>query len=147
MLRAQLRMTRSTLITRLPIAFGKCAPALTPSGIAERVRGGALLLCAAGFAFVVGCSQDEGEPCQVNGDCGDGLVCVRARGSERGLCEDENSKDAGAGGTSGAVDAAALPNEDAGADSGIDGGGIGMSGPDGAVLPAQDASADTDAGN
>ena len=33
------------------------------------------------------CSQSEGEPCQSDGDCDDGLFCVRAQRSERGTCK------------------------------------------------------------
>ncbi len=33
-----------------------------------------------------GCSQDEGDTCQVRRDCADGLICDVAAGSERGKC-------------------------------------------------------------
>lgn len=39
------------------------------------------------LSAVAACSQSSGEPCQVNRDCDDGLICVIARGSERGTCE------------------------------------------------------------
>jgi hypothetical protein len=73
-----------------------------------------LVLCALALG---GCARGENDSCQLNGDCDDGLICVRARGSERGTCEDpdeiENAEDAGA-----IPDAAALPpigEDDAGA--------------------------------
>lgn len=58
------------------------------------------------------CSQDEGETCQVTRDCADGLTCVRARGSERGTCEDPaNIEDDDGSGTGNEGDAAALPDD------------------------------------
>lgn len=32
------------------------------------------------------CTQDEDEPCQVDSDCGDGLVCSIATAALRGTC-------------------------------------------------------------
>ncbi len=52
----------------------------------------ALLLATAGL--VTACRQDEGDRCQVNADCGDGLVCNQAtqtcakRGEEGGIDAD-----------------------------------------------------------
>jgi hypothetical protein len=76
-----------------------------------------LLLCALALA---GCARDENESCQIDGDCDDGLICVRARSSERGTCEDpQKIEDAGQADGGELPDAAPLPpilEDDAGAD-------------------------------
>jgi hypothetical protein len=41
------------------------------------------LLAAAGL---LACTQTEGETCQVNSDCEDGLVCSRESRADRGAC-------------------------------------------------------------
>lgn len=50
----------------------------------------ALWLCSG----LAACSQGRGEPCQVDRDCDDGLVCVRGR-AEHGTCEPEGSQTGG----------------------------------------------------
>jgi len=39
------------------------------------------------------CTQAEGESCQINADCDDGLVCRREVSADRGVCvrEDDNA--------------------------------------------------------
>ena len=83
----------------------------------------ALLVLA--LAFVNGCSQDEGEPCQVDRDCADGLECRGASNNERGQCvSKDEAQDTGDAGTppevDAALDAAKKPppaaDDDAGAD-------------------------------
>ena len=86
-------MTRSTLIPRLSSFLLVCGLALT------------------------GCSQGENESCQLSSDCDDGLICVRARGNERGTCETTDSlKDAGTGPVD-VPDAAPLPPIDGAIDT------------------------------
>jgi hypothetical protein len=43
-----------------------------------------LLLCA-------GCTQGDGDACQIDSDCSSGLVCSRTGANERGRCEDANT--------------------------------------------------------
>jgi hypothetical protein len=81
------------------------------------------LCCALGLCMVVGCSQDEGQECQLDSDCSGNLVCDRAKLAERGVCRDPKklnmSSDAGA-----QLDAAEppLPETDSGEPPGEDGG-------------------------
>lgn len=49
------------------------------------------LLCALAAGLLFACSQDEGDPCQADRDCDDGLICRIAAGSERGTCADPNA--------------------------------------------------------
>ena len=100
------------------------------------------LLLLAGSA---GCSQDKGEPCQVDRDCADGLECVIARGSQRGTCEDpaEVGDDDGNGGSGDG--GGPLPSElDAAADTdaAMPGGDAAASDPDAAT--SDDAGSDGD---
>lgn len=48
-----------------------------------------------------GCSQDEGDYCQLNRDCKDGLICVRATNT----CQVSSSTAVDAGADAAAVDA------------------------------------------
>jgi hypothetical protein len=74
------------------------------------------------FAFVLllplgACSQGENQPCQIDGDCDDGLICVRAPRTEHGTCEnpktvDQDASTSGGGGNEGPLPDAG--NEDAG---------------------------------
>jgi hypothetical protein len=50
------------------------------------VRGGwiCLVLCA-------GCTQGDGDACQIDTDCSSGLVCRRTGANERGRCEEANT--------------------------------------------------------
>jgi hypothetical protein len=50
------------------------------------VRGARIcvLLCA-------GCTQGDGDACQIDSDCSSGLVCTRTGGNERGRCQDANT--------------------------------------------------------
>jgi hypothetical protein len=83
----------------------------------------AQLCCMLGLLLIAGCSQDDGQECQLDSDCSSGLVCDRAKLSERGVCRDpktlNTSKDAGA-----KSDAAEphLSDEDSGAPAGDDAG-------------------------
>jgi len=90
-------MLRSALIRFAFATFTRLAPALC---------GGAMLLplCA--------CSEGENDPCQVDGDCDTGLICLRAPRSDRGTCENPKSlADASVAGS----DAGEGPLPDAGA--------------------------------
>lgn len=86
----------------------------------------------------LGCAQGEGETCQIDGDCDDGLRCLRGN-DDRGMCVDEGATPS----TPDAGDAGEVPlepDDDAGqADSGpiapVDGGGD-------AATPAPDAGGD-----
>lgn len=44
------------------------------------------IVCALVAVALFACSQGEGEPCQSNRDCDDGLVCVLAASSPRSVC-------------------------------------------------------------
>lgn len=87
-----------------------------------------VLFVVAAFALAA-CTQDSGESCQVDRDCGDGLVCDRGLSAERGTCIDPDDIDAGPGGSGGAggaggaggTDASGMSTDDAGA-SDADGG-------------------------
>jgi hypothetical protein len=81
------------------------------------------LCCALGLCLGAGCSQDEGQECQLASDCSGDLVCDRAKLAERGVCRDpkklNTSSDAGA-----QLDAAEppLPDTDSGVSPAEDGG-------------------------
>lgn len=76
------------------------------------------------FAFVLStvlcaCSQDENGPCQVDGDCGSNLICLRAPRSERGTCQNPKTLDQDASTASGDGGEGPLPDagtEDAGSE-------------------------------
>jgi hypothetical protein len=71
-------------------------------------------LCALAVLLLVACSQGEGEACQRNSDCDDGLICdITLDG--RGTCQDPD-RPGGGEMPDAAVDAAEppLPDEDAG---------------------------------
>jgi len=38
-----------------------------------------------------GCTQGDGDACQINSDCSSGLVCSKTGANERGRCEDANT--------------------------------------------------------
>jgi hypothetical protein len=70
----------------------------------RRVMGRSVLLFWLAAVFVcalAACEQDSGEACQVDRDCGDGLVCNRGVSAERGTCIDPDRIDGGLGGTGG----------------------------------------------
>jgi len=50
------------------------------------------LLCAFAGAFVlcVGCKQGDGDRCQVDSDCGSGLVCRQTGSPGNGICKSSN---------------------------------------------------------
>jgi hypothetical protein len=48
----------------------------------------AFLLLAA--LLTSACNQNDGEPCQVDDDCGDGLTCCIGVNSPRGICGTED---------------------------------------------------------
>jgi hypothetical protein len=48
-----------------------------------------LVLLAGLVALVLGCKQGEGERCQVNADCDDGLICNQATNPPR--CQQPSS--------------------------------------------------------
>ncbi|HEY8430043.1 MAG TPA: hypothetical protein VIL20_16790 [Sandaracinaceae bacterium] len=125
----------------------------------------ALSLAALAALFVVSCKQGEGEPCDVDEDCAEPLVCsCEFDGVRRGVCVPRGSEgcpgapsDAGPprdsgtedGGASDAgVDAGADAGRDAGADAGADGGtdaGADGGTDAGTTMPGDDAGA-SDAG-
>jgi len=74
------------------------------------------------FAPLARCLKDEGETCQLDGDCSSGLVCSIAPNTARGTCK-TTAAAADAGGTTNAEGDAdvPLPKEDA-AVAGQDGG-------------------------
>lgn len=49
-----------------------------------RVRTPVFLMLAA--LSLAACSQNRGDPCQVNSDCGSGLLCCPAAETPRGVC-------------------------------------------------------------
>ena len=94
------------------------------------------------FIFIMtslaACTQGEGEVCQSDRDCDDGLVCTLDE-DDRGFCQDPDDvevtpPDNNAG--EGALD----PDPDAGADASVDGGG------DAGLDASFDAGPDDDAG-
>jgi hypothetical protein len=80
------------------------------------------LACMLGLLSLVGCSQSEGDECQLDSDCSSDLVCDRAKGAVRGACRNPNTLNAAS--DAGKADAAEppLPEEDSGAPAGEDGG-------------------------
>lgn len=78
----------------------------------------ARLCCALVLPCAIGCSEQEGEECQVPSDCASGLVCDRARSAARGVCRTHLTvPDASTGQPD-----ASLPEEDAGSSNEEDGG-------------------------
>jgi hypothetical protein len=49
-----------------------------------------LALVAAAVAFAPGCKQGEGERCEIQRDCQDGLTCTTLDPSADGICTDPN---------------------------------------------------------
>jgi hypothetical protein len=88
---------------------------------APALRGGAAVL------LLAACSQGESQPCQIDGDCDDNLICLRARASDRGTCENPKTVEQDSGTPAG--DAGELPLPDAGSDDAgsEDGGSTGQS--------------------
>jgi hypothetical protein len=77
------------------------------------------------FAFVLllplcACSQGENQPCQIDGDCDDGLICVRAPRTERGTCENPKTLDQDASTSGGGAGEGPLPDAGAAADAGTE---------------------------
>jgi hypothetical protein len=70
------------------------------------------------FAIVLfACSQGERETCQIDSDCDDGLLCVTARDSERGVCRSPDDVESDA--STADADEPDLPDdEDAGTEPG-----------------------------
>ena len=94
--------------------------------------------------LLLACSQGDGEPCQENRDCEDGLICLPARDSDRSVCGTPDEVDAG-GGAAGSGDPE-LPPDDAGtSDAGSSDAGAGDAG-DPSDQDAGDDPADLDAG-
>jgi hypothetical protein len=96
------------------------APALCGGAMSFRGGPAALfhplrIVCALAAVVLLACSQGEGEPCQSNRDCDDGLVCVIAAGSDRSVCRLPEDVDAGTGNTD-AGDPDLPEDEDAGSD-------------------------------
>jgi hypothetical protein len=111
---------------------------LVAFGIAPALRRGALALLLAVLA--IACSQGDGEPCQEDRDCEDGLICLPARGAERSVCGTADEVELDAGGDGGGDPD--LPPDDAGrGDAGPDDGGDEPS-----DLDAGDEPSDVDAG-
>ncbi len=46
----------------------------------------ACLITSLAAVSLLACTQAEGDTCQVNSDCGDGLVCSRESRADRGAC-------------------------------------------------------------
>jgi hypothetical protein len=106
------------------------------------------LLCSFVAVALLACTQGEGETCQNNRDCDDGLVCVETAGSDRSVCRSPEDIELDAGD----VDAAEpeLPDEDAGdepdrPDASDDAGGAPVDAGDAAV-DAGEQPVDEDAG-
>jgi hypothetical protein len=60
---------------------------MRPSAIHRGLRVHGLRLLAACVALgLLGCVQAEGETCQLDSDCDDGLACQREGQSARGVC-------------------------------------------------------------
>jgi hypothetical protein len=58
------------------------------------VRFGAAIALAAPLVLAAGCQQGQGERCQVQSDCGDGLICVLPAGGTPqagGTCQPPSS--------------------------------------------------------
>jgi hypothetical protein len=101
------------------------------------------------LGLLAACEQSEGQPCQADGDCEDGLECQELL-EGRGVCQSPGGMDAGTdegdaseppvplmdGGPDASVDAGA----DAAADSG------GMAPPDGGMGGDSDSGSDADGG-
>lgn len=51
----------------------------------------AWLIAPCTAATLLACTQAEGDTCQVNRDCEDGLVCRREAAADRGVCVREDS--------------------------------------------------------
>lgn len=66
-----------------------------------------LVLACAACLFVASCSQDSGESCQTDGNCGDGLVCCKSDAAERGYCGEAADPECGRTGTGGMKDSGA----------------------------------------
>jgi hypothetical protein len=45
-----------------------------------------LSLATVSLSFVGACSRSEGDSCEIDGDCDDGLVCCKATTAARGTC-------------------------------------------------------------
>lgn len=76
--------------------------------------------CAGTFVFGVGCSQGEGDRCEVDSDCKGGLICAPTGSTHNGVCRSKSSP--GTGGTGGGVGQdAAIPvsHLDAAGDSSV----------------------------
>src|SRR4026208_1922539 len=86
-----------------------------------------LFACIPVFAILLGggCSQGQGEPCQDDNDCDDGLFCQKQSGLtciDRGTCEPGERSDAacvggGAADADGDTDCAADTDSDSDSDS------------------------------
>ena len=104
-------MLRS-VFTRFAFAF--------TNGSAPARRGGASirsLCCGAGLLLLGACAEGSGEPCQIDSDCSDGLICLRAHGEDRGTCMDPKAIVPDAGKTPDAAEPG-LPEDDAGGQDG-----------------------------
>lgn len=56
------------------------------------------ILCALVAVVLLACSQGEGETCQTDRDCDDGLLCVKAASSPRSVCRSPEDIEPDAGG-------------------------------------------------
>ncbi len=55
----------------------------------RRILGLSGCLCASAIALLLasGCGQTEGERCQINSDCADGLTCQEGTSQGNGICK------------------------------------------------------------
>ena len=53
------------------------------------------LIAGLATSVLLACTQGEGETCQIDGDCEDGLVCRREVAADRGVCirEEDNGNE------------------------------------------------------
>lgn len=78
----------------------------------RRILGFSGCLCASAIALLLagGCGQTEGERCQIDSDCADGLVCTGDGKSQgNGICKSSSS--AAAGGRDAAADVSAAQSD------------------------------------
>ena len=100
----------------------RASQAMRPDSRVARFRAAAVALSL----LLAACSQGKNEPCQLQSDCEDGLLCIIADGVARGRCESPSQADGGTP-SDAAVDSGEppLPSDDAGSE---DGGGPGDAG-------------------
>ncbi len=101
--------------------------------------GQAFLVAGLCGAVALGCGQDEGDRCEVDSDCGSGLMCDLTASSNNGICRQIGSRTNTPTPDAGQPDAAPIPTVPT-ADAAIDLREAGPTTPD-AVAPSPDAPA------